>query len=148
MFVIVGVPGVGKSTLASLLKSLGYSVIELKEYVEKNDEYLAYDAVRESLVIPPDICLSGIVVSTFIPECEVCCVLVEAPKEIVRERLKRRGYSEEKIEENLEAMEVLRLEAEEYCKHLIIIDGTDVSHSLKAVIEFIKTFEEECIKIR
>ena len=144
MFVIVGVPGAGKSTLAALLKSLGYRVIELKEYVEKNDEYLAYDVVRESLVIPPDICPEGIVVSTFVPECDACCILVEAPREVIRKRLERRGYSREKIEENLEAIEILRIEAEEYCKRLLIIDGRDVRKSLDAVIKFIETFEEEC----
>ncbi|GEM_PF-94509 len=144
MFVIVGVPGSGKTTLASLLAKRGFKVIELKEFVEENDLYLAYEVERDTLIVPYDICIEGaIVVSTFVPECDgVRCILVEAPPDVIRERLRRRGYDERKIEENVEAIEILRMEVEEMCSSYIIVDGRNVRKELERVIEFIKNFED------
>ena len=141
MFVIVGPPGAGKSSLALLLSSLGYRVAEAKDIALEKELYLAYDVIREALVVDPKICVEEVLVSTFVPDCSpLYCIYVDAPGDVLEERLRRRGYKEEKINENLEASEILRIEAEEECDKIIFVDGRDVERDLDEVIKFLEMF--------
>ena len=123
----VGTPGTGKTTIArEVAESCGFEFLEINELVEKFSFYIGYDVFRDSLIIDeplltnhienlltgnPQVCLSGPVLN--IPSKLInLVVLLRCDSGVLRKRLESRGYSEEKIMENLEA-ELLEVIAEE-----------------------------------
>jgi adenylate kinase len=138
MYGITGTPGTGKSAVADILIARGYPVLHLSEtampYAIERDE------VRDTLVIDTDrwveefIPVKGFVeghLAHLLP-CDRVIVLRCRP-DLLRERLSRRGYHEEKIRENVEAeaLDVILCETMEYHprEHIFEIDTTGVSVS-------------------
>lgn len=124
VILILGSPGTGKSSLLSSLKSvLADEIIDLEVSKFALDEGLiiAYDCgrkthvidlkalsrrIREAIESAPD--TKTVVVSSHIPcileDSLVDMVIVlKASEEVLRKRLRERGWNEEKIEENIEA---------------------------------------------
>lgn len=107
MFLLTGTPGVGKSTIADVLAKKGYQVIRAKETVhdyvlEKSDDDTLIDVDSWADTFRP---VEGIVeghFSHFIPGADGVIVLRCNP-DVLTSRLRARGYSEEKVHENVEA---------------------------------------------
>ncbi|MGC9187361.1 MAG: AAA family ATPase [Fervidicoccaceae archaeon] len=129
--VISGYPGTGKTILAGeLRKFLGKEekIIEVDEEAKKRKLFIAYDAKRGSHVYDLEYLekwLSEEVNQeegvTFIFSLTPCILpgelvslvfVLRGERDEIGERLKMRGWSEEKIEENLEAMDVHEIEEE------------------------------------
>ncbi len=118
VILIFGTPGVGKTTLArQLAENLQVAHVELMELVEKTRYFIGYDVIRDAMIIEEkkittylenmarsghSFCYSGVelfldpdlVNKVFILHCN--------GKELIK-RLKDRGYSRRKIEENLQS---------------------------------------------
>jgi len=149
MYGITGTPGTGKSAVAEILISRGYHVVHLTEttipYVIERDE------ARDTLVVDTDrwveefIPVEGFVeghLAHLLP-CHRVIVLRCRP-DLLRERLSRRGYQEEKIKENVEAeaLDVILWETIEYHPrdHILEIDttGVSVTHCIDEILGFVE----------
>ncbi len=132
---VTGTPGVGKTTVSKLLaRKLGYEYVSLRHYVMergigemKGDELevevdeLAYNFERD--FAGKNVVADGHL-SHFL-KADLVVVLRAHPK-LVGERLKGRGYSKEKIGENVEAelVDVILVEALEENENVIEVDTT------------------------
>lgn len=133
---VTGVPGTGKSEVAKLLaKRLGWKMVELNRLAERKNLYCGIDKKRGCKIV--DIGklslelkkVSGnlVIESHYAHElgCDLVVVLRTGPKAL-RKRLEKRGWPEEKIEENLEAeiMGICKQEVWESGKKVIEVDTT------------------------
>ncbi|MFX0051765.1 MAG: adenylate kinase family protein [Candidatus Hodarchaeota archaeon] len=150
---ITGVPGTGKTKVArklSQLQSLEY--IEINSVVLDEGFYLGYDINRDSVIIDEDLlvlhleslmanyrrlCLVGGVIP--IKSSIDLVVVLRCRVPILRERLQARKYSNEKIEENIEAeiMDIMYYDALELMTAKKVIE----------VSNDINTIDETCNQI-
>lgn len=108
MIGITGTPCCGKTSVARVLESRGYKVTDLKKTVA---EYVVgHDDERDSYIVDEEAWaenfgyVPGFVEGAFAHylACDKIVVLRCRP-DVLRSRLEKRGYSAEKIRENLEA---------------------------------------------
>ena len=141
--VIVGVsgtPGTGKSTLAGALRRKGYQVIDVGEFAKERGLVSGRDARRRSVEV--DVKKLDLALKKELPPGTVflvghlshlltvdLIVLLRCSPSVLRERLKKRRWSDRKIRENLEAeaCDVILIEALERSKEVFEIDTTDRS---------------------
>ena len=109
---ITGTPGTGKSTVGEILsKRLGIPLYNLSELIKEKGLYTEFDEKRDAYVVDVDklreffkgkenFIAEGLV-AHYIPADLI--VVLRARPEVIVERLKPRGYSEEKLKENAEA---------------------------------------------
>ena len=116
IIIVTGTPGTGKTTHAkALAKRERYTYVDVNEVIKKNNKKI-----------------NGIIIDSHLshylaPELvDRCMVMRCSDLKKLRKRLKKRGYSLQKIKENLEAelMETCLQEAMEKGHRVEIIDGT------------------------
>lgn len=115
---ICGSPGTGKSTFADMLSSYGFHVIHLSKFVIENKLYCGYDRQRSAYIIDEDrlrkklggiistkksVIIEGIGAEALPSDWVDLCIVLVCEPYVLRERLERRGFSQDKIDENLEA---------------------------------------------
>ena len=139
--IVTGTPGCGKTTFSKkLANDNDWLYFDVKEFIELNKIYTGFDFKMDCFVVDEDKLVLELVkimkeskkklvidshMSHFIPKeyiskCYVCrCELKELKK-----RLDDRGYSKEKVKENLEAeiMEVCLQEAIEKGHDVVVVD--------------------------
>lgn len=149
---ITGTPGTGKTSVTEQLeKKLGYQVIHLNELIREEKLYSEVDAERDCVVADMDIVEQRVMekVDSIMPVtildshlshhiADIVIVLRTSPERL-RERLLQRNYSENKVQENLEAeaLDVILFESVEWCDKVFEIDTTD-----QAIEETIADIEE------
>ncbi len=135
---ITGTPGTGKTTVAKILRERGYTVLSVNELAEKLDCIVGEDEgckivdverLREKInsVLPNGIVfLEGHLSHLLNPKKVI--VLRCNPLELKR-RLESKGWSEEKVLENVEAelIDSILVEALELCDEVYEIDTTSLS---------------------
>ncbi len=137
---ITGTPGTGKTSVTALLeKKTGYQVIHLNELIKDEKLYSEVDAERDCVVADMDLVEQRVMekvdraspvtildshLSHHIADNVI--VLRTSPEKL-RERLHKRSYSENKIQENLEAeaLDVILFESVEWCDKVFEIDTTN-----------------------
>ncbi len=134
---LTGTPGTGKTTIASLLP---YNVIDINSMV-KAGLNLGKDPDRDCLEADMDALESQlkdmdtneitILEGHFSHHFAQWAIVLRLDPTILRKRLEGRGYSEEKTRENLEAeaLDVILVEAVEYCSRVDEVDTTGCSQS-------------------
>ena len=125
---ISGTPGCGKSSLARIIENRFESMfkngralyINVRDFVDENKIYERYDDKLETLVVDIDLFIEKIKnkineseanfvlidghFASYLPKSMVSLlVVVECDISVLKERLKKRGYSEDKIRENLDS---------------------------------------------
>ncbi|MBN2421279.1 adenylate kinase family protein [Candidatus Woesearchaeota archaeon] len=141
--VVTGTPGTGKTVIAKrLAKQKGFLYIDVKKLVKNFTLGTSYDKKRKSIVvdlkklnkvliniieISKENKVKGLVIDShlahFLPRKYVdLCIVTRTNTKKLYSRLKKRGYSKSKIDENMEAeiMEVILDEARRM-KHKIKI---------------------------
>lgn len=138
MIAITGTPGTGKTTVAEALRKEGFSVVDLNRHIKDNDLLEGFDDARDTY----DVDLSKIDMpngnddfveghlSHFL-DCDMIIVLRCNPS-VLHERLSRRGYSSEKILENVqaEALDVILCESVDSGKEVHEIDCTSAGTNM------------------
>ncbi len=136
---ITGTPGTGKSTLSKIIsKKTGHLLIDVNEFAEKHGLFAEKDVKRGSWIVDEkklgkkadaikgNTILDGHLSHFCSPD--IIIVLRLNPVELKR-RLSLRGWSKEKVKENIEAeaLGVCLLEARKKCKNVFEIDTTRTS---------------------
>ncbi|MEM0231763.1 MAG: adenylate kinase family protein [Candidatus Methanomethylicaceae archaeon] len=158
--VITGTPGVGKTTIAKILSNrLGLKLIELNKFVKDINAIIGLDEKREAEIIDERKVRkellkilsknSGYIIEghwgEIVPKKYVDYVIViRAHPLVLMERLRKKGYNEEKIKENVQA------ELLDYClikavevfgeEKVFEYDNTkeDIEESVNNIIKIIK----------
>jgi len=143
MLGISGTPGCGKSTVAGVLASRGHRIVQVTDTVA--DYIIGDDDERDTQVVDVDAWaedfkpVDGIVeghMAHFLP-CDRL-VLLRCRPDILSERLRLRGYHEEKVQENAEAeaLDVILVEALENLppEKILELDATSASPEELAVM--------------
>ncbi|MBD3192171.1 MAG: AAA family ATPase [Candidatus Heimdallarchaeota archaeon] len=146
VILISGTPGVGKTTIGTLLKKKGYSVIALNDFILFNGLYYGYDHFRGSVILDVEflkkelrtqiINYSNLLfieghTTEYVPKQLVSLIFViKCNPRILRKRLIARGYLKRKIEENIQAEimeECLLRHRENFPEKIIIeLDSSDI----------------------
>lgn len=128
LIALTGTPGVGKSTAAKILKDRGYNVQSVNELAKRFNciEDGIVDVDRLSRFVEGEMIVEGHLSHLLNPE--VAIVLRCNPLKL-KERLKSKGWDEEKVLENVEAeiVDVILIESLEYAKEVYEIDTTNLS---------------------
>ncbi|MDI3476195.1 MAG: adenylate kinase [Thermococcaceae archaeon] len=132
---VTGTPGVGKTTVSKLLaEKLGYEYVNLREYAlgkgigEMKGDELEVEVDELAYNFEKDFKGKNVVVDGHLSHflnSDLVIVLRANPK-LIAERLKERGYSREKLGENVEAelVDVILVEALEENENVIEVDTT------------------------
>jgi len=148
---ITGTPGTGKASVSAVLSRRGYLVVDLddvarneglitgRDEVRGSDE-VDVDALRDRLQIPAKIAFLEAHYSHHM-DVGVAIVLRCKPS-ILRKRLESRGWTSEKVRENVEAeaIDVILQEAVERLPFVFEVDTTNLTpeQASEAVLEILQ----------
>ena len=161
---LTGTPGTGKTSVSRLLEERrGWKVIYLNELIKEEHLYTEVDEKRDAVVADMVLVRKRLLEITDGRENEVIIleshlahhiadvviVLRVYPSELEM-RLKARRYSEEKIKENIEAeaLDVILVEAFEWCKKVFEVNTTgksieEVGQDIEKIIDHILSGNED-----
>jgi adenylate kinase len=154
IIIFTGTPGTGKTKLAKALsKELNYKYIDVNQIIDENKLKEEYDEKRDTYIIDEGKLSNALIklikeeknliidshMAHEVPSVHVdyCIVTICNPPKL-KERLEARGYSEEKVQENIdsELFQVCLNEALEEGHHVYPLDTTD--KSIEECVEEIK----------
>lgn len=155
---ITGTPGIGKT---SVCKVIGMEFIELNKVIEENRFYFGIDEERECYIADigkletylrsyceerrkskskkkekeETLLIEGHLAHYLKPD---IAIVLRANPLLLCERLKKKGFGEKKIKENMqaEALDVILMEAVEMCKVVYEVDTSN--KSIKEVVDCVK----------
>jgi adenylate kinase len=155
VIVISGSVGSGKTTLAKKLsRNLKFEYLDVKKEIKKNKISEGYDKKRECEIVDinklnkflierikksGDLVIDSIF-SHYLPKKYVdLCIITTCDIKILRDRLKKRGYSSKKVDENVEVeiFDSFIIEAKER-KHNLLIVNTTKGYNVKNIVAFVK----------
>ncbi len=118
---LTGTPGTGKTTISKMLRdSYGLEVVDLNEVIRAHGYHIGWDENRHCLVVDINALRAhpfsdGLVLEGHLSHhLSVDRVIVlRTNPDVLRERLQKKGFSDNKIRENLEAeiLDVILIEA-------------------------------------
>ncbi len=143
MLAITGTPGVGKTTVAKILKKRGYRVENVNSIAGKygcmietgEERFVDLERLRDAFEEDLDFIEGHL--SHFLTD---KCVVLRCNPLILKERMRNKGWSKEKILENLESelIDQILIEAIENCEEVHEIDTTnlkpaDVANAIEGI---------------
>jgi len=161
---LTGTPGTGKTSVSKLLeRKRHWKVIHLNELIKEEHLYTEIDEERDAVIADMELVrprlaeIVGerenevIILESHLAHyiADIVIILRAYPPELEM-RLKARGYSEKKIRENIEAeaLDVILVEAFEWCKKVFEINTTGMSieetgQNIEKIIDHILSGDEE-----
>lgn len=165
---LTGTPGTGKTSVSKLLeKRRQWKVIHLNDLIKEEHLYTEVDEKRDAVVADMELVQSrlpelidemekGSANKVVILESHLAHYIADAvivlracPPEL-KKRLETRGYSEEKIRENIEAeaLDVILVESSEWCEKIFEVNTTgkrieEVEQDIEKIIDHILSGKEE-----
>jgi adenylate kinase len=159
--IVTGTPGTGKTTVAMrLAKKLGYMYVDVNKVISKEKLSSGYDRKKKCKVVDVKKLVkalvkmikksdSGLVIdshlSHYLPDSVVdLCVVTKCNLKLLKRRMKRRKYSEDKIRENLdcEIFDVCLNEAKE-SRHKVVAVETGKKIDYEKLIRKIKRLRKK-----
>jgi adenylate kinase len=158
VFVISGSPGTGKTSVVKIINEEGFNTMNIYDFAKKYGGIDTYDMERESWIVDTDEVHNALVTyftaadgvwiieghyADIVPEQFVVKVFVLSSElRVLRQRLRDREYSEDKIQENLEAeiMQVCWTDALDTFgeSRVVKITNNDISDTAKIIITYIR----------
>jgi adenylate kinase len=161
---LTGTPGTGKTSVSKFLeKKRHWKVIHLNEMIKKEHLYTETDEERDAVIADMELVrqrleeiIGGrenevIILESHLAHyiADIVIILRAYPLEL-KMRRQARGYSEEKIRENIEAeaLDVILVEAFEWCKKVFEINTTGISieetgQNIEKIIDHILSGSED-----
>lgn len=161
---LTGTPGTGKTSVSKFLeRKRHWKVIHLNELIKEEHLYAEIDEKRDAVIADMELVrqrlaeiISGREDEVIILESHLAhyiadtVIMLRAYPPELRIRLKARGYSEEKIRENIdaEALDVILVEAFEWCKKVYEINTTgkgieETAQNIEKIIDHILSGSKE-----
>lgn len=141
MISLTGTPGVGKTAISDELRKRGYEVLDLNKIIRDNGLLEEKDEERDTFSV--DIDALELAIGHYVGESKIFMeghlshylggdpiIVIRCDPETLAERLRKRGYSENKIKENVQAeiLDVILCEAAETESEVFeIVSDSDVS---------------------
>ncbi len=154
LFAITGTPGTGKTSVSAELRSRGYDVIDMNEHIRSHGLLGDLDASRDTHEVDLDALNDSLqpyrdsdglhLMDSHLSHFMDCSgiIVLRCDPEILYKRLKARGYSEEKVLENVqsEVLDVILCEATDSDIPVYEVDcsGGDPSVSADSVEKILK----------
>ncbi len=160
VWVVSGTPGTGKSSLAKELSlSMCWDIINITHFIKKHSLQQGYDEERKCIVVSPSKLvlelirylkvlahkkphIQGVIIeghlAHLLPNNLIdLCIITKTNLKVLKQRLKKRKYSKEKIQENMdsEIFDICLIEAKEANHKIIVVDTTKLS--TKKLVYFI-----------
>jgi adenylate kinase len=143
VIIVSGTPGTGKSSVArKLAKKLGYKYVNVKRLLQKYKLKEKYDSKRKSWVVDEKKLAkvleklikeskSSLIIDSHLshfvnPKLVDLCIITKCELKMLERRLKKKGYSKNKVRENLdcEIFDICLNEAQEIGHKIRVIDTT------------------------
>lgn len=149
--VITGIPGTGKTTVAERISEVkGLEVTHVdSNFIQEKGLSIGKDEPRQSEEVDLEklketlIPIKGIIESHLLCEFHLpdsIPIVLRCRPDVLKERLKKRGYSDEKIQENIEA------EAIDYCVQRTK-ENYGESYEVETTSKEVEETVKECIKV-
>ena len=134
---ITGTPGTGKTSVSAILRQRGHDVLDMTQYIKDNGLREEYDAERDTYDVDVErlndyladydnVIFEGHL-AHFMDVDSV--IVLRCHPDVMKGRLEARGYSEEKVSENIQA-EVLDVILFEAVESGIPTFSVDTSHGI------------------
>lgn len=141
--IVTGTPGTGKTLLAKELAKKGFEYVDANKVIEENKLVESFDKKRDTNVVDEKKLsdafvkliksskAANIVIDSHMSHCIPAkyvdvCIVTKCGLKVLKKRLEKKGYSKEKVRENLDAeiLDICLNEADEAGHKLLIVDTT------------------------
>jgi len=142
VIIVTGTPGTGKTELAlEIAKLLKYEYIDVNDVVKKEKLVESYDKERKTNVVDERMLSKALVnlikskkapnlvIDSHMSHCIPAkyadlCIVAKCDLKVLKRRLEKKGYSKDKVRENMEAeiCEVCLSEAKEAGHNVLVVD--------------------------
>lgn len=154
IIIVSGSPGTGKTTVAKqLAERLDYAYINVNKFIKENGLSDGYDKERECEIVDTNNLNKELIafikpkqnlvidshLSHYLPRKVVdLCIITKCGIVELKHRLEKRGYSKEKVKENIEVeiFDSCRVEAEDAGHNVVVVDtskGFDIDGIIKGI---------------
>ena len=154
LFAITGTPGTGKSSVSRELRARGYDVIDMNEHIREHGLLGDLDTARDTHEVDLDLLNDSLeeyrdsdklfLMDSHLSHFMDCSgiIVLRCHPDVLAKRLESRGYSQEKVIENVqsEVLDVILCEATESDIPVFEVDCShgDASDSADSVEEILK----------
>ncbi len=153
VIIVTGTPGTGKTKVAkSIASRLKFKYIDINKIIKENKLVVGYDKKRNTNIVDDKKLVKILVsmikknkkvvidghLSHYIPSRYVdLCIITRCDLKTLKKRLKKRGYSKEKIRENLDS-EIFEIILNESLalKHKVFTIDTGIKNGLSSKAPF------------
>ncbi len=115
LYALSGTPGTGKTSVSKELRSRGYDVIDGKEFISEHGLRGSYDESRDTYEVDLELLNDALemfrssegihILDSHLSHFMDCrgAVILRCHPDVLADRLRARGYSEDKVRENVQA---------------------------------------------